>query len=187
MTRIFPWPAALLAAAFLVGCGRRPAALPPDTLALVGGRPITRADLDRQLQRLPPAVRSQYARPEGRRDLLESIVGTELLVLEAERLDLQRDPEYQQAIKQQLVRQLLQYTVDPTTPGATSDAEVERYYRAHLAELTRDSVAPPLDQVKEAIRQRLVHEARGQRMQTLLAETRGRFGVEILDPTLKVP
>jgi predicted small lipoprotein YifL len=188
MRQPFSWPAALLAATLLVGCGRRPASFPRDTVALVGGRAITRADLDRQLQRLPPGLRSEYAPPERRRDLLEMLVGTELLALEAERLDLHRDPEYQQAIKQQLVRQLVQYVVDPaSTGGAISDAQVERHYRAHLAELTRDSVTPPLEQVKEQIRQRLAHEARGQRMQALLAETRSRFGVEILDPGLRVP
>jgi hypothetical protein len=177
----------MLATFLLAGCDPRPAPLPPDTVAVVGGRAITRADMDRQLQRLPPALRSQYTQPQ-RRDLLESIVGTELLALEAERLDLHRDPEYQQAVKQQLVRQLLQYTVDPAiSPGLISDAEAERYYRAHLAELTRDSVTPPLDQVKEQIRQRLAHELRNQRIQALLAEARARFGVEILDPGLRGP
>jgi len=179
------WTAVMLALGSL-GCGQRSPSLPADTVALVGGRPITRADLDRQLQRLPPAVRAQYAQPAQRPALLETIVGTELLALEAERLGLHRDPAYQQAVKDQLVTQLLQYTVDAATAPATiSDAEVERHYHAHLAELSGVAAAPPLDQVKEKLRHRLAHEARGRRMQALLAETRARFKVDILDPQLK--
>ena len=99
--------------ALAVGCARKPAPLPADTVALVGGRPITRADLDRQLQRLPPTVRAQYAPLEQRAALLETLVQSELLALEAERQGHHQDPELQYRVKQQLIRQLLQYTVDP--------------------------------------------------------------------------
>jgi hypothetical protein len=115
-------------------------------VALVGGRPIIQADLYRQLQRLPPALRSRYSQPEYRHELLESIVGTELLALEAERQGFHRDPEFQNMVKQQLVSHFLNRTVDPLT----------------------------------------THEARGRRMQALLAESRTRFKVEILDPQLSV-
>jgi hypothetical protein len=126
------------------GCRQRPPSPPRDAVALVGGRPILQADLDRQLQRLPPELRSWYA--EHRSDLLQSIVGTELLALEAERQGFHLDPEYQNTIKQQLVNHYLQYTLNSLT----------------------------------------THEARERRMQDLLAESRSRFKVEILDPQLSV-
>jgi hypothetical protein len=140
------WAAVALATAAMVGCHRRPPPPPADAVALVGGRPILQADLHRQLQRLPAALRSRYAQPEYRHELLESIVGTELLALEAERQGFQGDPEYQNAVKQQLVNHFLSRTLDPLT----------------------------------------THEARGRRMQALLAESRNRFKVEILDPQLSV-
>jgi len=130
----------------MMGCDRRAPAPTPDTVALVGGRPIVQADLYRQLQRLPPELRSRYAQPEHRHELLESLVGTELLALEAERQGFNRDPEYQNLIKQQLVNQYLRYTLNSLT----------------------------------------THEARERRMQSLLAESRAHFKVEILDPQLSV-
>lgn len=89
------------------GCDQR-SPPPEDTVALVGGRPITRADLDQQLQRLPPALQSRHA--QHRHELLESVVSAELLALEAERLGFHRDPEYRQDIKQAVVKHLLDDT-----------------------------------------------------------------------------
>ena len=142
----FGWAAVAVVAGSIMACGQRSPPPPRDAVALVGGRPIHQADLDRQLQRLPPDLRSWYAQPEHRPDLLQSIVGTELLALEAERQGFHLDPEYQHTIKQQLVNHYLQYTLNSLT----------------------------------------THEAREQRMQALLAETRSRFKVEILDPQLSV-
>jgi len=129
MRPLFGWTGVLAVTVSLMGCDQRPA-LSQDTVALVGGRPITQADLDRQLQRLPAAHRTRYAQPAHRHELLETMVGTELLALEAERLGFHRDPEYQQLVKQQLVNQLLRYTLDPLTSHEARD----RRMRALLAE-----------------------------------------------------
>jgi hypothetical protein len=181
--RSFLGGATALLATMVLGCDRDPPPIPADTVALVGGRPITRAHLDRQLQRLPPELRARYAQPANRAELLESLVGTELLALEAERLKLDEDPEYKQRVKQELVRQLLQYTLDPaTTPGTVPDEEVERHYRAQAGERPGDGRLEA--EIKQQIRQRLAHEARGRQMEAMLAETRARFKVEILDPQL---
>src|SRR5687767_3684837 len=128
MRPLFLWITAALVPISAMGCDR--SSLPQDTVALVGGRPITSADLDRQLQRIPPAFRSRYAQPANRHELLETIVGTELLALEAERHGFDRDPEYQQLIKQQLVNHLLRRTLDPL---ATHEAR-DRRMQALLAE-----------------------------------------------------
>jgi hypothetical protein len=138
MRPLFGWAAVMLVAVS-PGCDRRPPP-PADAVALVGGRPITRADLDQQLQRLPPDLRSRHA--QHRHELLESVVSAELLALEAERLGFHRDPEYRQDIRQAVIKHLLDDT--------------------------------PL----------LMEEARSRRMKTLLAETRARFKVEILEPQL---
>jgi hypothetical protein len=131
-----------------VSCARKPAAVIPDGLvARVGGRAIVQADLDRQLQRMPAGLRAQYAVPAQRRALLETVINTELLVLEAERRGYDQDPEFRQRVKHQLINNLLEDAFDP----------------------------------------RADHEARGRLTQKLLLESRGRFGVQIIDPALQEP
>jgi peptidyl-prolyl cis-trans isomerase C len=114
-----------------------PAPVPDGTVALVGGRPITEADLEAHIQRLPASMRGQYRSPAQRRQLLDALIRTELLVREAERLGYDKDPAYRQVVKQQLVSHLLERALEAAAGGQTvSDTEAERHYREHPAEFT---------------------------------------------------
>jgi peptidyl-prolyl cis-trans isomerase C len=128
------------AASFGPACAKKPSSSKPaeDAVAVVGGVAIERAALDHQLRRLPAGVRASYDSQEGRKQLLDTMVRSELLLREAERRGFDKDPEYQRLIKQQLVDHLLSKVIDGagSSKGVT-DADVEGHYRTHQAELVR--------------------------------------------------
>ena len=121
-----------------LGCRKQAAPkVPEDAVAMVGDRPITRAQLQRHIDRLPPVLRQQYASAEARRPLLDALVRNELLLQEARRRGLENDPEYREIVDQQLIALLLRRSSegqDSTQP--IRDDEIERYYRERLAQFS---------------------------------------------------
>jgi peptidyl-prolyl cis-trans isomerase C len=107
--------------------------VPNDTVALVGDRPITAAQLQSHVDRLPPVLRAAHASAEQRRSLLEALIRNELLLQEARRLRLDQDPDFRSQVEQQLLARLLDET--SRRMGAVTDSEVERFYRDHRSEL----------------------------------------------------
>ncbi len=55
-----------------------------ETLAVVNGVPITRAQLDERLNAIPPFFRGQFETPEGKRRILEQLIIEKLLLRECE-------------------------------------------------------------------------------------------------------
>ena len=71
-------------------------------LARVGERVITERDLNRRLTRLPAVTRRSYEPPERRRELLESMIRTELLARRGEAHGLLSHPSVRVAYAQAL-------------------------------------------------------------------------------------
>lgn len=106
----------------------------PDTvIAVVGGEKITEGDLDDMLALMDPLERRSYEGPEGRKMLLDIWIKNKLLVAEAERVKLHKDPRVKRDIEDARTRILAstyfqRYIADPL---GVSDEEVARYYEAH--------------------------------------------------------
>src|SRR5262245_15422191 len=64
-----------------------------DVLATVDGVKITQADVDNTLERLPPHARSFYQTPQAKKQLVESLVTSELLYQQALKRKVDRLPE----------------------------------------------------------------------------------------------
>jgi len=80
-----------------------------------------------------------YTSPEKKKELLKSMVDSELLYQEARRKGYDQDP----AVKREAVSRMLQNEVDAQTkPESVGDAEVEKYYQEHASQFSR------LDQVR---------------------------------------
>jgi peptidyl-prolyl cis-trans isomerase C len=123
-------------------CQKRPAPKSgAPVLARVGDAVITTQDME---NRLSSFSRSRYfmdanTNPEKKKELLKTMVDTELLYQEARRKGYDQDP----AVKREAVSRMLQNEVDAQTkPEAVSDAEVEKYYKEHASQFSR------LDQVR---------------------------------------
>src|SRR5688500_17525223 len=76
---------------------------PGAALATVDGRNITRDRLEAHVRALPDSLRASYNSATGKRQLLDGLIQTEILVAEARRLGLDQEPEVIRATNQILV------------------------------------------------------------------------------------
>ena len=107
-------------------------------LAEFGGQVITGRDLEREIEKLPPAARESFDSPEKRAELLEHFVAERLLLDRALRLELDKAPEVQDELARVrdglIVRRLIEQEIDAKlsiTPG-----DVRRFYEAELERFT---------------------------------------------------
>ena len=96
-------------------------------LARVGERVITEGDLNRRLTRLPAITRRSYEPLERRRELLESMIRTELLARRGEAHGLLSHPSvrvaYAQALRAAMLAQQAHVQERHGAPSATLDRE----------------------------------------------------------------
>jgi len=106
----------------------------PDTVvAIVGGEKITEGYLDEMLELMNPLERRSYEAPEGRKMLLDIWIKNKVLVDEAERHKLHKDPQVKRDIADARTR-ILASTYFQRYIAETlgiSDEEAARYYEAH--------------------------------------------------------
>ena len=109
-----------------------------DYIARVDGRLITIEDMERRIEAVPDYARGIYQGEEGLRNLLDEMVKTEILYLEAKKEGLDRDPAYVTMVndyrKFALVSLMLDRMVSSHT--AVSDREARDYYEKHRESFT---------------------------------------------------
>ena len=119
-----------LVALLLVGCGR----LKGQALAVVNGQAITEQDLDARLKKLTPAYRQALG--GDRRRLLEEMVLEALLLQEARKRGLERDPQVQELLReakrQILIGRLLER--EGREQVQVSDEEIAARYEENKAQ-----------------------------------------------------
>ena len=133
MTRLCV-PLALVASVLLAACGEQNAApTDGDAVARVGEATLTETDLALRLGPVPPGDSAA-----ARRAAIEAWVESELLVQEARRARLDREPDVARrlddATRAVLEAAALERLFDNTTAPPPADA-VARYYEAHRDEL----------------------------------------------------
>ena len=129
---------------FSLGCGQKDqlraaesAAPPSHVIATVDDHTITVTDLERFISKQPAGLRAQYRSPAKKKELLQNLIRFELMVRDAERRGIDKDPEVERLMKQQLVNQLVQRQVDRGwTPADISDADAEAYYKEHAEQFS---------------------------------------------------
>ncbi len=136
--------AALLAFAPLAGCnqnskpasGAAPAAAKTGKpLATGEGVQVTVDDFTQRLKEQPPMVRGSYTSLERKKELLNQLVDSEVLVAQARKQGLDKDPEVQQTIDRLLMQRLLRDQKSKATPTAPpSDEELKQFYEAQKAQ-----------------------------------------------------
>ena len=129
--------AVMVCSLIAVGCRQKPADAPapePSVVARVGSQQITARDVEAELARQPEFVRGRYAAPEKRREFLDTMIRTQLLLEEAHRIGLEKEPE----VKAMMDRLLSQQLVQRELAALTADEQALRgYYEAHQAEYSR--------------------------------------------------
>jgi len=106
-----------------------------EVLARVGDETITLGDFAERLAAQSPYLRARFNSPERRREMLDDMIRFELLVQEAERLGLDRDPAVARVQTQALVDELLRTEVDARlSRDSITDADARAFYDAHATE-----------------------------------------------------
>ena len=113
-----------------------PAADTSRVLVRLGDQAITVADVNRRLEEIPEAARSNFATPEGRRQLVDRIVEERVWLITAERNGVADRPAVQQQLAQQrrdlIIRTYLNGVMAANPAPSDSDARV--YYDTHAAD-----------------------------------------------------
>jgi parvulin-like peptidyl-prolyl isomerase len=107
----------------------------------IGSEEVTLAELQAQIDLLPPMVRSRYRdSPNDRQELLTRMVDNEIFAHEAKRLGYEHDPEVARATKKAMAMKFLRDRLgDGPTPAELNDVTIGAYYEAHIERFAHPS------------------------------------------------
>ena len=127
-----------LVAAAVLGCGET--RVDGVVVATVDDTPITQAALDRELERLPSAVRERYQEPSQRSRLLDRIVDEHLLLAEGRRRRLHEDPIVRDAVEDLERRLVIDALKQRLHAEQVTDDAVRAYYERNRSEFSEERV-----------------------------------------------
>ena len=103
-------------------------------LATVGGIAITDAEVDEFLANLGPRGQS-YNNPEGRKMVLDQLIGSRLLLLDAKRNLFEAEPAFKAQLAKLKDSLLANYAAEKVFASVSvTEAEAKSYYEEHKAE-----------------------------------------------------
>ncbi len=165
---------------------------PTDVLAWIGGRPITRQDLEARLDDLSPTARRQFQTAEGRRQLLDRLIEEQVWLEAAEKAGLAGRPDVARRLERTrgdlLIRTHLSEVMQDVP--APSESAIVAHYEAHKGDpefQTREAIearhiqVPAEDEAKQVL-QRLRRGEKWDRLVSLRSqdgatkENGGRLG-----------
>ncbi|NVJ20670.1 peptidyl-prolyl cis-trans isomerase [Myxococcus sp. AM011] len=139
-TRVLSAVVAALALSACNGGSPRPAeAGPKDSspvVAVINDRSVTTQEVKAKLDEQPLFVRSRYATLEKKKEFLDNLIRFELLVQEARKQGLEKDPEIQATLEKVMVQKLLRKQQEAAA-GTLAEPEVRKYYDEHLSEFLK--------------------------------------------------
>lgn len=105
-----------------------------NVLAKVGPLTVTEREVDEFLISLGQRGRG-YNTPEGRKVILEQLIGNKLLLLDARRNLVEADPEFKAEMAKVKDNMLISFVANKViSPITVSDKEIEDYYEANKAQ-----------------------------------------------------
>ena len=103
-------------------------------LATVNGTPITEDEVNEFLANLGQRGAS-YNNPEGKKAILNQIIGDKLILMDAKRNLLEADPAFKAELAKMKDRLLTGFAVEKViSQVSVSDKEAEEYYEANKAQ-----------------------------------------------------
>jgi parvulin-like peptidyl-prolyl isomerase len=103
-----------------------------EPVAIVNGEVITHQEFQRRIQQLAPFARARLSSIDKRKKYLDSVVQFEIMADEAEKRGYGDDPAVLQAMKDVMIRKMIQEEVrQRVSMSDISEEQVEKYYREH--------------------------------------------------------
>ena len=120
---------------FAVSCGKvKP--LKEKELVRINDRVITLSEFEREMEQLPPALKTLVITDKGRREFLQKLIERELLLQEGVKKGFDRDEEILRKVEQFKEGLIIEGLTQKLCAGKdeVSDKEVETYYRGNKKE-----------------------------------------------------
>jgi peptidyl-prolyl cis-trans isomerase C len=103
-------------------------------LAEVNGAKITTGDFNREVKNLPEYLRAMADTPQGRKEMLDTMVIRELILQQASKDGLDKGPELEEKLKELkkrlIVESFLKKKVE--TDARISDVDLKKFYDQHI-------------------------------------------------------
>jgi len=101
---------------------------------VVDGAPITKLEVDAELEKVPPFYRTQFESEDGRKKFLDQLVEKRLLLAEAKRRGIVNNPDIVQRLEDLRTNVLIRGLIDQevTQKSQPAEAEIKKYYKDHL-------------------------------------------------------
>jgi peptidyl-prolyl cis-trans isomerase C len=111
---------------------------PGTPVATFDGQSISVEELKAQIEEQSPLLRSRYASSEGRREMLERLVRTELLAREAQKRGYNRNPDVLNQNKRNMIAVFVQKEFDEAQQKQpVPEDQIKSFYDAHIHEYVK--------------------------------------------------
>src|SRR5262249_25456287 len=118
--------------------GKSSAVAENDVLARVDDVVITVQEFEELINRKAPYVRARYSSVDARKEVLDSLVRTEVLAKEAKARGLDKHPDVVRATKQIMIQKLMKAEFeDKIKPENVTEAEMKGYYDKNNSEFNK--------------------------------------------------
>jgi len=144
-SKVLKWLVMVAITALLAGCPQdekgKPSGGQPsegsdsgELVAKVGEVSISLNDFEQQINQQNPLVRSRYKSLDQKKKLLDALVEREAMVLEAQRLGLDKDPDVIRGYKKILARHLvnMEFNQKRVKEIEITDEDIEKYYNENI-------------------------------------------------------
>ncbi|MBI4778008.1 SurA N-terminal domain-containing protein [Candidatus Desantisbacteria bacterium] len=140
------------------GCGQGGAKSP--ALATVNGEQITVADMDKQLEEMPPAYQEMFSDPINKEKLVTRLIKERLLLQEAKKAKLEQRDDIKKKIKamndQLLVQEVIKLNVIEKI--TISEKEVADYYKANEEKIQQYAKGKSFNEIKGQLKEIALQE-----------------------------
>ncbi|OMH40918.1 peptidylprolyl isomerase [Desulfurobacterium indicum] len=172
----------LLTALTIITVATTPVMAKSKIIAKVDNVTITQQDLNNLLDSLP----TQYDKndPKVRKELIKFLIDQEILVQEARREGIDKDPkvkkQIENTIKQILATALLNKKI-PESKIKVTDKELKAFYEKHKNELKGlDGKPVPFDQIKNFLKAQLIKQKQQQAVEEYINSIKKNHKIEII-------
>ncbi len=165
---------------FVFGCGKKDADK-GQYLVKINKEAITKEDLKKEMEALPPFAQKMFEGEEGLSRFIDELIKKELLYQEAVKKGLDKDPLYAKKIadsqKLILISFLLEKEIE--NKARVTDQELRDFYNKNKADFTFQGKPVEFEKVKDMLAQRLTAQKQKEVFDTYVETLKKSHKVEI--------